>query len=422
MSLASRMAALALPALLAGCEMGAPVVGLREGPARGNDSCAVPSDQTCYGVSPTTEPIFDAAPNHDVMNCFGRPAPDPTQRVELSVELGELVLPLDPNCARYILDLRGTGVEDIALPALRLEAGEIAIYADTPVLLHGSLSLSNTQLNLDGPVSLRIESGAAWYYTKLTARDASASAVFTDSTIRNLVVRAAEEDRPFPGRLSIAVSQVTELFAWVDALTLDRVKLKESKLNAAHFHLLDAEADAVQIEAGDGDILSATMTKASLIGCDRLLLAGVKCASCLLRGCRQEPLRIDSSVIERSNLVGDLSLQGTACYTCKFGDGADSRLLAHGGLITTPLFCDDMASIRLVGATTTCADCQAVDISDPAQYCQYSPAGGRPTSGGEPLPVFGEGLSTPDDQPNPACPAIGALPACATPPIPNRPY
>jgi len=44
MSLASRMAALALPALLAGCEMGAPVVGLREGHARGNDSCAVPSD------------------------------------------------------------------------------------------------------------------------------------------------------------------------------------------------------------------------------------------------------------------------------------------------------------------------------------------------------------------------------------------
>jgi hypothetical protein len=274
---------------------------------------------------------------------------------------------------------------------------------------------------LDGPISLQIESGAAWHSSELIADDASASVSFTDSSIRNLVVRGPDEDRPFAGQLSVFVSQVTELFAWVDGLTLERVTLDASNFKAARLHMLDSEAEDVQMEVGDGDILSATMNAAVLLSCDSLLMAGVKCVACQLQGCSRDPMRIDSSVIERSSLVGDLSLQGTTCYTCKFGDGAESRLLAHGGMLTTPLFCEDMASIRLVGATAGCADCQAVDLSDSAQYCQYSPSGGSPKSDSESLPIFGEGLSTPLDQQNPACPAIGALPVCATAPMPNRP-
>jgi hypothetical protein len=407
--------------LILGCEMGAPVVDLRAGHGSVGVSCSA-NPMSCQGPVPSAESRFGTAPNWDRLTCLDGPLADPEQRVALSVELGELVFPQGTNCLRNMLDLRGSAIDDVALPALRLEGGELAILADAPVLLHGSLSVNNTRVLLDGPITLRIESGATWGYSALVAADASASASFTDSSIRNLAVQGPDDNRPFPGQLSVFVSKVTELFAWVDGLTLERVNLKASRLIAARFHMLDSAADDVQMELGDGDILSATLKAAALLSCDSLLMAGVKCTSCQLQGCSRGPLRIDSSVIEASSLVGDLSLQGTTSYSCKFGDGAESRLLAHGGMFTTPLFCDDMASIRLVGATATCADCAAVDLSDSAQYCQYEPTGGFPKSDGEPLPIFGEGQSTPVDQQNPACPGIGALPACATAPIPNRPY
>jgi hypothetical protein len=284
-------------------------------------------------------------------------------------------------------------------------ASNIRIESEVPrTIAIEQLAATDVWVELRGPVTLRIggpgatpwisgEDGMAHFYAKdgapieglriagVATAAGAPRLVLEGVRARSLVI--GDEQRPFPGRVSVRTGDFFGAQLFARDLTLESTRVEEGRLRTELLATSDSVLVKVGIEAEQALLSATRLRESELMRCGELSLVECNLNATNVAACTGSPARFYNVRFVDAALDGVIEADGSSFGTTRFGTRAPTEIRLWYGRIAVSSLCAGVQALVLgEGAALKCSACEderfaadstcalpAVDVDLQTNFC-----------------------------------------------------
>lgn len=305
------------------------------------------------------------------------------------------------SCSSFTVHADELAPDSLRLRGLAWSHVNFSIEVTHPFVLEiEDAELHDVYVRLEGPVTLRIARTSLADVRVTSAEGAAAPS-------RVELAQVADGDfrlggtRAFPGSVSIVRGSFRDAQIVAHDLYLESVSLQGGLVDANRLAATDSQFDHVVLSVENAVLSACLLEDMQLRECGSLTMIASDIERSSLNPCRDQPLRVYSSLVIRSLVDGPIESDTTRWEGVRFGRRAPTDLQLWDTRIMSSTFCESADSLRLgAGSTVRCSMCEQ---GLPSGEAVCSETGLDHTLDAE------------------LCPAFEAVAACAEPHVRERP-
>lgn len=262
--------------------------------------------------------------------------------------------------ARLVRTQSGSGAV-VQIDGARWTQLDVSVETVDPMTLElTSASLSQIQLRISGPVTVRVLDRAIATDLLVSSDSPSAAVDFLDANVTS--VRLGDEQAEFAGRLAITRSKITRANLVARDLTLESVELTSARVTAENLHWVDVTARQVKLSADTAVISASRLAAFEVLRCGLLAIHRTTLTSYAIPACSDGPTRLFGATLARGNLDGAFDVDDSTINGSVFGVSDTTDLKLWDTNLSSVNFCAGTDHVVVAGqASFDCAACQELD-------------------------------------------------------------